>query len=392
MNNKNLINMKKIVFCLAAFLSCMGLTVNAQTITVSVPDQVLAGSTSSFSLSLTGGKADMYGSFKLHATFPEGFTTTGDFDVNQTAWKNTTGEVGLVNEAGEADMGFANSNNIVTSDVEDLVVVYFAVDGNVKPGEYEITLANMTFGYNTADKDVAPDVTFKVNVVDAIVVTLDENAEEVPAAAAGVNALVKRSITGGNWSTICLPFAIPEEKMTAAFGEGVKVRDFMGYDYDEAADEIKVKFSTVKSMEANHPYIIKVASDISEFTVENVDIDPIEEPWVSYEGGKQVFKGTFIVIESIYKDADNTPLFLSGNNFYYAGKKSGTQPLKAFRGYFDFEDEVEMSRIGMIVDEETGIDNVTYQSDGEFYNLRGQRIETPSKGIYIKDGKKVVVK
>ena len=166
----------------------------------------------------------------------------------------------------------------------------------------------------------------------------------------------------------------------------------MGYDYDEAADEIKVKFSTVKSMEANHPYIIKVASDISEFTVENVDIDPIEEPWVSYEGGKQVFKGTFIVIESIYKDADNTPLFLSGNNFYYAGKKSGTQPLKAFRGYFDFEDEVEMSRIGMIVDEETGIDNVTYQSDGEFYNLRGQRIETPSKGIYIKDGKKVVVK
>ena len=394
MNNKNLINMKKIVFCLAAFLSCMGLTVNAQTITVSVPDQVLAGSTSSFSLSLTGGKADMYGSFKLHATFPEGFTTTGDFDVNQTAWKNTTGEVGLVNEAGEADMGFANSNNIVTSDVENLVVVYFAVDGKVKPGEYEITLANMTFGYNTADKDVAPDVTFKVNVVDAITVTLDENAEEAPTAASGVTALVKRSITGGNWSTICLPFAIPEEKMTAAFGEGVVVRDFTGYDYDEAAGEIKVKFSTVKSMEANHPYIIKVASDISEFTVEGVDIDPSKNLRYAVEEGKE-FVGTYEIIPNLYTvgEYDAAPIFISENKFWYANSKNSKKAtLLAFRAYFDFKDEADMARIGMIFDEETGIDNVTYQSDGEFYNLRGQRIETPSKGIYIKDGKKVVVK
>jgi hypothetical protein len=29
---------------------------------------------------------------------------------------------------------------------------------------------------------------------------------------------------------------------------------------------------------------------------------------------------------------------------------------------------------------------------GEWYNLNGQRVERPNKGLYIKDGKKVLIK
>ena len=43
-------------------------------------------------------------------------------------------------------------------------------------------------------------------------------------------------------------------------------------------------------------------------------------------------------------------------------------------------------------DETTQIQIPELLNDGEYYNLNGVRVETPSKGIYIKDGKKVVVK
>ena len=32
------------------------------------------------------------------------------------------------------------------------------------------------------------------------------------------------------------------------------------------------------------------------------------------------------------------------------------------------------------------------QSDGVYYNLQGQRVDNPSKGLYIKNGKKVLIK
>jgi hypothetical protein len=42
---------------------------------------------------------------------------------------------------------------------------------------------------------------------------------------------------------------------------------------------------------------------------------------------------------------------------------------------------------------ETGIGSISAskQSAG-YYNMQGQRIEAPGKGIYIKDGKKVIIK
>ncbi len=43
--------------------------------------------------------------------------------------------------------------------------------------------------------------------------------------------------------------------------------------------------------------------------------------------------------------------------------------------------------------EATGIANFsTDEADGEYYNLNGARVDKPTKGVYVRDGKKVVVK
>ena len=46
-------------------------------------------------------------------------------------------------------------------------------------------------------------------------------------------------------------------------------------------------------------------------------------------------------------------------------------------------------------DETTGINTAKgsqFTVNGEYYNLRGQRVAQPTKGLYIVNGKKVVIK
>ena len=72
--------------------------------------------------------------------------------------------------------------------------------------------------------------------------------------------------------------------------------------------------------------------------------------------------------------------------------------MKGYRAYFDFYDEVEnkevaSSRITMMVDGTTVISAITAsKADDEIYTLGGLRVKIPSKGLYIQQGKKVIIK
>ena len=73
--------------------------------------------------------------------------------------------------------------------------------------------------------------------------------------------------------------------------------------------------------------------------------------------------------------------------------------MKAFRAFFDFDDYLTCvdkngARINMVDDEATGINTVHssgFKAEGT-YDLQGRKIENPKKGLYINNGKKVVVK
>ena len=392
---------KKLNTLLALCALCFG--VNAQT--VSVADvEALPGETVAFSVSLSDGKADTYTAMTLYVQFPEtGFTTTGTYSIS-SSWPGATAVVGDVDATGQAIIPFASANAITGSDVPDLVTISFKVDESVAVGTYDVTLKRTMFEYNTSDKDYASDVTFHVNVNDAIV--LDENSTTAPEAKENVNVHVKRTINANEWSTIVLPFAMTEAQVKAAFGDNVELGDFTGYEATEESDEvvsIKVNFETATAIEANHPYIIKVSKDVAEFTVEGVNIAPEENPKVAAvkRTKKQwsEFIGTYVAGFSLAKllEEDIFPLFVSGGKLWYA--TSATQPMKAFRGYFDFYDvlsEVENagSRITLSFgdDTTTGITNIDTEGDGRYYNLQGQPVETPARGAYIHNGKVIIVK
>jgi len=149
-----------------------------------------------------------------------------------------------------------------------------------------------------------------------------------------------------------------------------------------------------------------VSAPISEFTLDGVDIVVDEdEAYIEFDNGKT--GGRRVVYSGFYGTyhagtvLDKFTLFLSDNKFWYS---TGKTKMKAFRAYFEFLDiltDVEdaySSRISMNFsnDKTTGINSLTaapiLKGEGSIYNLKGQRVEKPAKGIYVRDGKKYVVK
>lgn len=257
--------------------------------------------------------------------------------------------------------------------------------------------------YETINFD---DVVIKVKIIENRI-PLDENAEEAPAAAENVNVKVLRTIKANNWSTICLPFAMSEEQVVKAFGDDVQVAEFTACKWDEETKNISLTFTSKaqKSIEANHPLLIKVTTAISHdtgFDVDNVTISPDEAEItvVDADDNEAIFTGTYEPIEKLGKSS-RPALFIANNQFYYS---KGTASLKPYRAYFEIDDLknfIANAKIGFFVDDEaTAIDGVgmqrivegVYDLSGRKIQLEGNDLNKLQKGVYIIDGKKVTIK
>ena len=281
----------------------------------------------------------------------------------------------------------------------EIATLTINIDASVAVGDYPVYLRNMKLTetdiskfYTTEEVETTVTVT---GAADGRVV-LDETSTTAPEDANGVDVRVKRTINAGEWSTICLPFAMSQAQCQAAFGSDVEIGDFTGYTYNSGEDRLTVNFSSVTAIAANHPYIIKVSAAVTEFTVDGVDVNPADDPRVSFRASNKKLKdfvGTYVADFDFYDEAKHTPLFLSGNQFWYATE--ATKHLKAYRAYFDFVDmlsEVDAARIAISFGDATAIKDVRMCSDDRYYNLSGQQVKAPAKGVFVKNGKKIIVK
>jgi hypothetical protein len=386
--------MKKILFSLTALWS-MAIATSAQTVTATDVEAV-PGETVTTTLSISDATTS-YTGIQFALQFPAtGFSVAADA---ASGWPGSI-EIGKMTD-GKVKFAAAASKTFGQAEV----AISFAVADDVALGPQTVTVTDIKFE-NTDKVLPIDDVTFTVTVVNAHSVVLDENATEAPAAATGVNVRVKRTINAGEWSTICLPFAMTAEQCKAAFGNDVQLGDFAGVNssLDDADNVVAItaNFDNVTAIEANHPYIIKVSTSVSEFTVDGVDVVPNEEDaFIEFDNGKtgsrrvvySGFYGTYHASTTL----DEYTLFLNDGKFWYS---KGNTKMKAFRAYFDFNDvlaSVEKAEAPVLISfdgETTGIDGVKRESitDDRYYNLKGQRVENPTKGLYIKNGKKVVVK
>lgn len=382
--------MKKLV---SSMFALFGFAVFATAQMVTVADvEALPGQTVSAVIELEA-PADTYTGVQFALQFP----ATG-FSVAATG--AASGWVGSIEyntvSAGKVKFAAAGSKAFT----EAAIAVEFTVDGSLALNEYDVTVTDIVFEGTGGNANVA-DVPFKVTVTDRM--TLDEASTVAPAAATGINVKVKRSIKAGEWSTICLPFAMNKSQADAAFGSGYVVKQYTGYTatIDESTlipSAITVNFaeytlSALKKMQPGTPYLIKTTKDIESFDVDGVnistDLNDVSGAETNY-GLTGKFKGVLAKTT-----VPNNGLFISDNKFYYS---TGNTNIKAFRGWFNLEAVLNVAvgaPVFMNIDgETTGIENIQRTAgDDRYYNLNGQHVENLKKGqIYIKNNKKVVVK
>lgn len=235
---------------------------------------------------------------------------------------------------------------------------------------------------------------------------LSELSDNLPENETNANVTVMRTIQGGKWNTICLPFAMTNSQMKTAFGDDVLLGNFVGYEYTEDENKdvvsIKVKFVAADAIEPNHPYIIKVREDMTEFSVDNVDIDVSDAPMVATCEHKKKqwseFIGTYVQNTTVPEEC----LFICDGKFYYS---VGKTKMKGYRAYFSFYDVLKdyesASECPVYIDyhEEnpTAIVSVDDERDGKaaiWYTLDGRKlnVKPTTKGLYIFNGKKIAVK
>lgn len=397
--NKSFITMKKRIISLCAF-TLMFIAHCYAGVTLTVPDvNIVPGSTSYVVINFDLG-TQPYTAYQFDIAYPEGISSVNDNTGNP---QFITGDVynGHSVSSGYAPGGqarfqcFSTNSTPFTVQSGTLLTLSIGAAKSMAEGTYQATISPIEFVQTDATPDRPDAVTFNINVTRNVV--LDETSTIAPTAVTGVNVRVKRSIKANEWSTICLPFAMNTTQVKAAFGSDVALADFNDYVYDDAKDIITVKFQDAFAIEANHPYIIRVSEGITEFTVDGVDIDPVEEPKINlgFNRKPHAIVGTYVANTTL----EYGTLFLNGNKFWYS---VGNTKMKAFRAYFDFDDLLSdfeknyESRIAMSFESETTgiaeIENGKLPIDNSAYDLLGRKVLKPVKGLYIRNGRKEVAK
>lgn len=239
----------------------------------------------------------------------------------------------------------------------------------------------------------ASKITVTVKVPVAKDYTLDENSVNTIEAYENANVTLKRTFyKDGEWNTLCLPFAVADAK--TAF-DGAELREVD----TEKSNGNTIVFKEATAIEAGKPYLIKWANSSSaavnvEKKFEGVTLVAAATPVEVNKGGIS-FNGFYKMTEASELGASVAAIG-AGNKLF----KVTEGKMKGFRAAFVLSSGAEATGYRVVIDgTATGIEDLVIdgvKANGRVYNLNGQYVGNSlnglQPGLYIQNGKKIVVK
>lgn len=240
----------------------------------------------------------------------------------------------------------------------------------------------------------------KVEEAVPVVITLDENGDNIVEKAENVNVTLKRTLYGdGGWNTLCVPFSLTAAQVTAAFGNDVELRKL------SSIEGTTLKFVSTDIITAGEPCLIKVAKDGSTYNFEGVATIAVANNKVytfSKVSGDIQFLGIYSPMDvvTVNPAGPSTGYYAflgEGNKFF---KAQAETKMKGFRAFFLVPNNVPSNALKAVIDgTATGIEDLVIdgvKANGRVYNLNGQYVGNSlnglQPGLYIQNGKKIVVK
>lgn len=203
---------------------------------------------------------------------------------------------------------------------------------------------------------------------------------------------LNRTFAKETWNTICLPFKPTADQATEMFGEGYKIAEFTSVSGETMQF---TKLSSIDAFVAGTPYLVWVTqNERSSFTFFDVDITARVPQSVEQRGGNYQFVGLFAK-KSFEESEWPTTRFVAAGNKLKTPNSTGA--LKALRAYFVVP-AGSASAPALSIDgegEATSIEDLENSRTEElniYYDLSGRRVVKPTKGVYIMNGKKVILK
>ena len=203
------------------------------------------------------------------------------------------------------------------------------------------------------------------------------------------NVTLTRTLQTGGWNTFCVPFS-------TATPTGWTVKELTASDFNSSTGALSLTFGNAASIVAGTPYLVKVTSNVVNPTFDGVTISKTAVPFTSTNVDFIPTLGATTIEGS---DPKSVLLMTSGNRL----KSPSALPanIKGFRAYFQLKgDAVNAASFNLDLGEgeTTSISEELRVKDEEFapaaaaYDLQGRRVAQPKKGLYIQNGKKLIIK
>jgi hypothetical protein len=182
-------------------------------------------------------------------------------------------------------------------------------------------------------------------------------------------------------NSVVLPFELTADDIAELGGTGAVAYTVSDYD----AEKESLKLAEAESVPANTPFFLKAtAASTSSFVFDEKTI-VAGEPTKTV--GDVTLVGTYAKIDAVPEGS----YILSGGKFYLV---NSTVSLKPTRAYVTVPAGAgAKSVLNVEVDDATAIVGVESEvANSEVYDIAGRKVSAPARGLYIANGKKVLVK
>lgn len=231
-----------------------------------------------------------------------------------------------------------------------------------------------------------------VLLVKPPVITLNENDNNAQTLEDNLGKIVdvetSRTLRAGIWNTLCLPFAVSNGVLNEAFGKGQTpaMRTYDSYD-GHVMTFVAVGNNTINNtIPAGEPFLLHIDKGCVNPTFHAVKIEAAAPSAVTH--GAVTFQGIF---SQTSLNTDGSDLFVGTDNYLYQPAAS-TSTMGGLRAYIH---RINGARISLAVDgSSSAVECLEAEApqSAVAYTLQGLRTTVLHRGIYVVDGKKVVVK
>ncbi len=273
------------------------------------------------------------------------------------------------------------TNRLKTS-FQDRIDVILALDGATLRDKFE------NYFINKMGVSIDDITYFRSVMLEVYPLKIDEDAN-VPAYFNGeADLTLHRTLKVGMHNTVVLPVNLPLWKAKCFFGDDTKMEKITAYDDVLVTEEIN-------EAPANTPFLLipsSVSSD-NTYLLDNVGVVEGELQDAEFTGGKLVGSYAASTVINKSEDANYTNYVISNDRFYFIDSTPAT--MKGTRAYLVLNTPTSGAKsvvtFGGIAD---GIETMTVDdlNGSVIYDLSGRRVSNPVRGIYIVNGKKIIVK